>query len=149
MKTLDEIIKDTPIEWEGLRPKLNEWAKSIAEEYADSLTPAVNESAKPMTAEGFVIQKYGENWLNIMWSPEDVLDAMEEYASKPTVEGEKREMFEKVYVTTVEDLPKDEGYYFVMHIEDDGKDVYYFLPSEDDLIREWITKVEWWLRPVE
>ena len=61
----------------------------------------------------------------------------------------KREMFEKVYVTTVEDLPKDEGYYFVMHIEDDGKDVYYFLPSEDDLIREWITKVEWWLRPVE
>lgn len=64
-------------------------------------------------------------------------------------QGGKREMFEKVYVTTVEDLPKDEGYYFVMHIEDDGKDVYYFLPSEDDLIREWITKVEWWLRPVE
>ena len=41
---------------------------------------------KPITAEEFVIQKYGENWLNIMWSPEDVLDALEEYASlKPTV----------------------------------------------------------------
>ena len=40
MKTLDEIIKDTPIEWDDLRPKLNEWAKSIAIEYADSLPPA-------------------------------------------------------------------------------------------------------------
>ena len=50
-------------------------------------SPAVKESltAEPMTAEGFVIQKYGENWLNIMWFPEDVLDALEEYASKPTV----------------------------------------------------------------
>ena len=135
-------------EYKGI--KSNHLSAILMADFVLSLSPpAVKESEKPMEAEAFVIQKYGENWLNIMWSPEDVLDAMEEYASKPTVEGEKREMFEKVYVTTVEDLPKDEGYYFVMHIEDDGKDVYYFLPSEDDLIREWITKVEWWLRPVE
>jgi hypothetical protein len=36
MKTLDEIIKNTPIEWDDLRPKLNEWAKSIATQYASS-----------------------------------------------------------------------------------------------------------------
>ena len=87
MKTLDEIIKDTPIEWEGLRPKLNEWAKSIAEEYADSLTPAVNESAKPMTAEGWFDNNfdcYGDSEFEVV--PAMTKEVFLQYASlKPTV----------------------------------------------------------------
>ena len=54
-------------------------SKSSPASVKESLT------VEPITAEAFVIQKYGENWLNIMWSPEDVLDAMEEYASLRTV----------------------------------------------------------------
>ena len=45
MKTLDEIIKNTPIYWDDLYPKLNEWAKTIAIEYANSLPPQPSATA--------------------------------------------------------------------------------------------------------
>ena len=46
MKTLDEIIKNTPIYWDDLYPKLNEWAKTIAIEYANSPSPQPSATAE-------------------------------------------------------------------------------------------------------
>ena len=75
IEALKKHLEETPFEL-----LQDEWAKVMA---IFPQPAAVKESltVEPITAEEFVIQKYGENWLNIMWSPEDVLDALEEYAS--------------------------------------------------------------------
>ena len=35
-----------------------------------------------MTAEEYIQQQYGENWLRVEWSAGDVVDAMEEYGKQ-------------------------------------------------------------------
>jgi hypothetical protein len=62
------------------------------------------------------------------------------------------EIYEKVYIKTEADLPKNEGYYFISTGEkyDRNFDVYHFTKvnaRQNHL--DWLEHVVWYLRPVE
>ena len=65
----------------------------------------------------------------------------------------KEGLFIKKYIKTEDDLPKEEGYYFV-HIKStsglwDGNDIFEAVDMNDpDTIEYWLNSFDWYLQPV-
>lgn len=59
------------------------------------------------------------------------------------------ELFEKVYIKSEDDLPKETGRYFCYDNYTEIITALIYEPSYKDDKENWLKHIDWWLRPVE